>query len=125
MPPEARGRSFDELARGLASGEVSRLRALKLMGASLLGGVSLGLLGGVAQAQPDCERDCRIRYGNCLTNHAGTNFNCEEEFDRCLRLCPRPKCKAECEHSYELCLNRPLPENVCNRARERCLERCP
>jgi hypothetical protein len=39
MPPEARGRSFDELARGLASGEVSRLRALKLMGASLLGGV--------------------------------------------------------------------------------------
>jgi hypothetical protein len=60
MPPEARGRSFDELARGLASGEVSRLRALKLMGASLLGVVSLGLLGGVAQAQPDCERDCRV-----------------------------------------------------------------
>ena len=39
MSPEARGRSFDELARGLASGEVSRAKALRLMGAALVGGV--------------------------------------------------------------------------------------
>jgi hypothetical protein len=29
---------FDELARGLASGELSRRKALKLMGAALVGG---------------------------------------------------------------------------------------
>ena len=32
MSPEARERSFDELARGLASGEVSRRKALRVMG---------------------------------------------------------------------------------------------
>jgi hypothetical protein len=38
MSPEARERSFDELARGLASGSVTRRRALRLMGAALVGG---------------------------------------------------------------------------------------
>jgi hypothetical protein len=35
-PRERRESSFDELARGLASGEVSRGKALRLMGAALL-----------------------------------------------------------------------------------------
>jgi hypothetical protein len=39
MSPEARERSFDELARGLASGSISRGKALRLMGAALVGGV--------------------------------------------------------------------------------------
>ena len=39
MTEETRGgRSFDELAKGLASGEVSRGKALRLMGAALVGG---------------------------------------------------------------------------------------
>jgi hypothetical protein len=42
--------SFDELAKGLASGTVSRGRALKLMGGALLGGV-LAAIPGVALAQ--------------------------------------------------------------------------
>jgi hypothetical protein len=37
MSPEARESSFDELARGLASGSVTRGRALRLMGAASLG----------------------------------------------------------------------------------------
>jgi hypothetical protein len=38
MSPEARERSFDALATGLASGSISRGRALRLMGAALVGG---------------------------------------------------------------------------------------
>ena len=38
MPPQAREHSFDELAIGLASGSISRGKALKLMGAALVGG---------------------------------------------------------------------------------------
>jgi hypothetical protein len=38
MSPEARERSFDELARGLASGSVTRGKALRLLGAALVGG---------------------------------------------------------------------------------------
>jgi Dictyostelium (slime mold) repeat len=53
--------SFDELARGLASGSISRGRALRLMGAALVGGV-LGSLGGVAAADEECkplDKKCR------------------------------------------------------------------
>jgi hypothetical protein len=45
MNEETRGRSFDELAKGLASGEVSRRKALKLMGVALLGGVGFSIPG--------------------------------------------------------------------------------
>jgi hypothetical protein len=38
MATETTESSFDELTRGLASGTLSRGRALKLMGAALLGG---------------------------------------------------------------------------------------
>jgi hypothetical protein len=51
---ETRNRYFDELASGLASGSISRGRALRLMGAALVGGV-LGSLGGVAAAAPHCR----------------------------------------------------------------------
>src|SRR4051794_32487250 len=77
MSPEARERSFDELAKGLASGEVSRRRAIRLMGAALLGGTlaSLGF-GGVAAAAPPgcthngkpCKRDKQCCSGNCSSH---------------------------------------------------------
>ena len=54
MSPEARERAFDALATEMASGSISRGRALRLMGAALLGGV-LGSLGGVAAAAPHCR----------------------------------------------------------------------
>jgi hypothetical protein len=52
MSPEARDRSFDELTRGLASGNVSRRKALKWMGRVLLGGTVLASIPGVAIAAP-------------------------------------------------------------------------
>jgi hypothetical protein len=57
MSPEARERSFDELTRGLASGSISRRRALRLMGAALVAGTlaSLGI-GEAAADPPGCKR---------------------------------------------------------------------
>jgi hypothetical protein len=73
MSPEARERSFDELARGLASGSVSRRRALRLMGAALVGGTLASL--GIAEAAADppgckragkhCTRGTQCCSGNC------------------------------------------------------------
>jgi hypothetical protein len=50
MTKEAGERYFDELASGLASGSISRGRALKLMGAALVGG-ALASVPGVTVAQ--------------------------------------------------------------------------
>jgi hypothetical protein len=63
MARETAESSFDELTRGLASGSISRGRALRLMGAALVGGTlaSLGV-GGVAVADNECKptgKKCR------------------------------------------------------------------
>jgi hypothetical protein len=43
--------SFDELAKGLANGSVSRGHPLRLIGSTLLGGVLASIPGGPALAQ--------------------------------------------------------------------------
>jgi hypothetical protein len=48
---ETTNRYFDELASGLASGSISRGKALKLMGAALLGGTLASL--GIGEAAAD------------------------------------------------------------------------
>jgi hypothetical protein len=50
MSPEARDHSFDELTRGLASGTISRGKALRLMGAAFVGG-ALASIPGIASAK--------------------------------------------------------------------------
>jgi hypothetical protein len=75
MSPEARERSFDALATGLASGSISRGRALRLMGAALVGG-ALGSVGiGEAAAAPiGCKADgkkCKNGTQCCSLNCSG------------------------------------------------------
>ncbi len=65
MPEEY---SFDELARGLASGTLSRGRALKLVGAALLGS-ALGIFGLAAPAEAQRRRR---RCAPCTTDDPGT-----------------------------------------------------
>jgi hypothetical protein len=74
MSEETRERSFDELARGLASGELSRRKALRLMGAALVGGTlaSLGI-GGVAAADEECKPNGK----KCRKNSQCCSGNCE------------------------------------------------
>src|SRR5918997_3574135 len=75
MARQTRERSFDELARGLASGSISRGRALRLMGAALVGGTlgSFGI-GGVAVAAKACKpagQKCSKDKQCCSANCSG------------------------------------------------------
>jgi hypothetical protein len=84
--------SFDELARGLASGSVSRRKALKLMGAALAGG-ALASIPGVAQAAPPqpCPEGTftcgKGRRAFCLAE--GQGYNCCE-FGKVTTACGPP-----------------------------------
>jgi hypothetical protein len=64
-------RTFDDLARGLASGDMSRRRAIGLMGAALVEGALASL--GIGEAAADqckrngkaCKKDKQCCSGNC------------------------------------------------------------
>ena len=56
MTQETRASSFDELAKGLASGTISRRKALRLMGAALFGAALVPLLPEQAQALTNKQR---------------------------------------------------------------------
>jgi hypothetical protein len=71
MTGEAREHSFDELTRGMASGSIPRGKALKLMGAALVGGTlaSVGIReAGADQCKPNgkvCKKNEQCCSGNC------------------------------------------------------------
>ena len=73
MSPEARESSFDELTRGLASGSISRGKALRLMGAAVVGGAlaSLGI-GEAAADPPGCKRNGK----KCKNGNQCCSLNC-------------------------------------------------
>src|SRR5215207_2206366 len=97
--------SFDELAKGLASGTLSRRKALRLMGAALVGG-ALASVPGVAWAAKggnrECVKCCKETYGpgrergQCIS--AGARGECpvtcggEEcpDLDLCGSVCCEP-----------------------------------
>ena len=107
MPPEARDHSFDELARGLASGDMSRGKALRLMGAALVGG-ALASVGSGEAAADDCKRngkrckkDSQCCSGNCeggtCTAACGANGDsCTEGTDCCSGFCQGEMCVESC-----------------------------
>ena len=127
--------SFDELARGLASGTISRRKALKLVGSAILGAGVLSVIptreGEAIEAEAECGnragcgRRCRNRNGcRCVTvrSSAGTNV-------RCVRpCCLRQACdtNADCTGSGELCMT----TGCCPRDEEPgrrgvCVKQCP
>jgi hypothetical protein len=90
MPEETRGRYFDELAKVLARGEVSRRKALRLMGAALVGG-TLASIPGVALARTPrtpppgkggCEEGRTLCRGKCYDLQT-SNENCGQ----CSNVC--------------------------------------
>ena len=80
MSEETRNRYFDELASGLASGSISRGRALRLMGAALVGGTlaSLGI-GEAAADPPGCKRNGK----NCTKDKVCCSGICTEGHCAC------------------------------------------
>jgi hypothetical protein len=71
-------RYFDELASGLASGSISRGKALRLMGAALVGGMLASL--GIGEASADlckpegkaCKKNSQCCSGFCFNNTCRT-----------------------------------------------------
>jgi len=114
---ESTNHSFDELARGLASGDVSRRRALRLMGAALVGGTlaSLGI-GGEAGADPckrtgkACKKNSQCCSRNCVN---GTCAACPADTTlcggNCVTNCPTGQtlnpstCQCQCTSGTTLC----------------------
>ena len=107
MSPEARERSFDELARGLANGNISRGKALRLMGAALLGSAlgSLGI-GGVAAADELCKpegKKCR-KNAQCCSGNCSSRGTCVGRGVGCVPL--GSSCTTNDECCAGLCINR-------------------
>ena len=88
MTDDRRESSFDELAKGLASGKVSRSKALKLMGGALLG-AALASVPGVAWANDcrrlgrECRRDSQCCSRNCMRRGDDKVCGCPEGQTRC------------------------------------------
>jgi hypothetical protein len=84
---------FDEVAKGLATGSISRRRALKLTGSVLLGSALLAMFPGVAGAQslvpdddevdvaghnnPGCKGERAINNRGCPFNLCGREHYCQ------------------------------------------------
>ena len=69
-----RERSFDALARGLANGSISRRKALRMLGAALVGS-ALASIPGMALAQPP-PGACKPKGAKCIVNRDCCSQNC-------------------------------------------------
>jgi hypothetical protein len=110
--------SLDELAKGLATGTLSRGKALRLMGAALVGG-ALASIPGIAWAKPNkpagakCNHNHQCASGQCVDSRVG-------------RVCTAPappppictpSCPANCSCDFAAdgtttCIDCP-PETLC------------
>jgi hypothetical protein len=110
MSQETSNRYFDELASGLASGSISRGRALRLIGAALVGGTlaSLGIREAAADP-PGCKRNGK---------------HCKNDEQCCSRNCEGGKCAAACLSNGGTCT---ANDQCCSRrcAGGMCAEPCP
>ena len=89
--------SFDNLARGLASGAFSRRQAMRLLGGAVVGS-ALALIPGVARAAPNGPQ-CKPLHDKCTTN-----VQC------CSRFCDKNGKQCSCPEGTEIaCNNRCVP----------------
>ncbi len=108
--------SFDELAKGLADGGVSRRRALRLIGQALLGGV-LASIPGVAWAHH--KPDHPVPPGQAR--------RCPEGQVKCRGICCSPEdlcCNGVCTNIVFDRNNCGACGNVCQEGKDCCGERC-
>src|SRR5215216_2820811 len=101
--------SFDELAKGLASGTLSRGKAIRLVGGALLG-AALGSFPGVAWAD-----DCRRLGRECRRDSQCCSKNCVRRGDD--KVCGCPEGKSRCGLR---CVNLKRNENHCGECFNRC-----
>src|SRR5919199_113537 len=77
--------SFDELAKGLASGTITRGQALKLAGAAILGTTLASLLPRLAFAQSGCPEDLEPCGSGCcdITEECCAGVVCCDATEEC------------------------------------------
>jgi hypothetical protein len=128
--------SFDELAKGLANGSISRSRALKLVGASLLGVLLGGLPLRLAGAQ---TTNCPYNYAQCGSGRYCCNGSCVDlntsnsNCGYCGNACPSGQtcqgggCLGEggCPSGYTSCGGRCTDTRYDNQNCGRCGNVCP
>jgi hypothetical protein len=132
MSQETANRSFDELARGLANGTLSRGKAIRLMGSALLG-AALAAVPGVAWANDRCSQG-QTRCGDRCVNLQTNERHCGSCRNRCgpNQTC----CKGRCvnlqknEHHCGSCSNRcdegqECVEGMCGGGEPICTPSCP
>jgi hypothetical protein len=110
MASETTESSLDELARGLATGTLSRGKALRWMGGALLG-AALASFPGVAWAN-----DCRRLGRQCRRDSQCCSRNCIRRGDD--KVCACPEGKSRCN---DRCVNLDRNENHCGE----CFNQCP
>jgi hypothetical protein len=115
MSQQSTNHSFDELARALASGSLSRGKALRLMG-GLLVGSALASLPGVAWADDDDDERCRSTQTRCKDRCVNLRTN-ERHCGRCFNRCTSNQtcCGGRC-------VNLQRNENHCGACFNRCAE---
>jgi hypothetical protein len=86
--------SLDELAKGLATGTFSRGKALRLMGAALVGGALASLGIGEASADPPDPRGCKRNGKSCKNNSQCCSANCDS--GTCADMPPPPPPPPQC-----------------------------
>jgi hypothetical protein len=101
--------SLDELAKGLASGTLSRGKAIRWMGGALLG-AALASIPGVAWAN-----DCRRLGRECRRDSQCCSRNCVRRGDD--KVCGCPEGKTRCN---DRCVNLDRNENHCGECFNRC-----
>src|SRR5215207_1814453 len=103
--------SFDELAKGLANGTLSRGKAIRLVGGALLG-AALASVPGVAWADDRCSEG-QTRCGDRCVNLQRNERHCGSCFHRCAE-------GEECVSGR--CVNLQINERHCGSCGNRCPE---
>ena len=117
MNQQTTNRSFDALTRGLASGSISRGKALKLMGAALVGGTLASV--GIGEASADelckpegkkcrkdkqcCSGDCE--GGKCAAACTSDGGSCGSNGQCCSGRCASGACAEACPSDRVLLSN--------------------
>jgi hypothetical protein len=106
---------FDDLARGLADGTLTRGKALRLMG-GLLVGSALGSIPGVAWANDDDDDRCPEGQSRCGERCVNLRFN-ERHCGSCFN-----RCRSTQSCCNGRCVNLMRNENHCGECFNRCEE---
>jgi hypothetical protein len=111
MATQTTGRSLDELAKGLATGTLSRGKAIRLVGGALLG-ATLASVPGTAWAD-----GCRRLGRECRRDSQCCSRNCVRRGDD--KVCACPEGQIRCK---DRCVNLERNERHCGRCFNRCAE---